>query len=127
MLVMPWPRGEVHLPAGVTRYRKMPTKTAERRRNIRCSAAYFAVLRDHRNRKELCRGRTADISESGVLVVVHDTDKIPQAGNVCVSITIPADPVAGTKRQVIYRCKIARRSVMGNMVGLGLEFLSKLA
>ena len=104
----------------------MSIRTAERRRSVRMSAAHSAVLRDNRNRTVLGRGRTANANENGVLLVVRNSDRIPQEGNVCVSLVIPADPVSGTKRQVIYRCRIAGRYEMGNMLGLGLVFLTKL-
>ena len=105
----------------------MNVRTAERRCSVRMPATHFAIIRDHRNRRELGRGRTADVNESGILVVVRSSEKIPTSGNVCVSLTVPADPAAGTKRQVIYTCRIVHREEMGNMVGLGLEFLTKLA
>ena len=76
----------------------MTVRTAERRQNTRSSAAYCAILRDHRNRAELGRGRTADISEGGVYVLVRSNSKIPEHGNLCVSLTVPADPTAGTMR-----------------------------
>jgi hypothetical protein len=105
----------------------MNVRTAERRRSVRMPANHFAIIRDHRNRHELGRGRTADINESGVLVMVHSSERIPESGNVCVSLTLPADPAVGTKRHVIYTCRIVHRKEMGNMIGLGLEFLTKLA
>jgi hypothetical protein len=105
----------------------MNVRTAECRRSVRMPASHFAIIRDHRNRRELGRGRTADINEGGVFIVVPSSEKIPESGNVCLSLTVPADPAAGTKRQVIYTCRIVHRKEMGNMVGLGLEFLRKLA
>jgi len=103
----------------------MSVRTAERRRSIRVVAAHPYVLRDRKNRV-LGRGRTANISETGGLTVVRHDPKIPETGQVIVDLTVPADPIAGTTRTVKYRCRIARRQEMGNMVGLGLEFLQKL-
>ncbi|NQU76946.1 MAG: PilZ domain-containing protein [Planctomycetes bacterium] len=105
----------------------MSARAAERRRSTRTPAVYFTVLRDGRNRKELASGRTANTSETGVMVLVRSNDKIPIDGKVCATLTLPADPAAGTKRQVVYECRIVRRLEMGNMLGLGLEFLTKLA
>ena len=105
----------------------MTVRTAERRRSVRAPSAHHATLHDNRNRTTLGRGRTANISENGVLLVLHNSERIPKTGNVCLSLIIPADPVLGTKRQVIYRCRIIRRQEMGNMLGLGLEFITKLA
>lgn len=90
------------------------------------AASYLATIRDARNRL-LARGRTANISETGVLVVVRRSGLIPETGEIIVDLLIPADPVAGTKREVSYRCRIARRQELANLIGLGLEFLEKVA
>lgn len=100
---------------------------AERRRSIRAATAYFTVLSDRNNRRVLAQGRTANISEEGILLVVRGSGRIPQEGRVCVTIRVPANPALGTTRQVVYRCRIVRRQELGNMLGLGLEFLTKLA
>ena len=105
----------------------MTVRTAERRRSTRAPNTYRATLHDGRNRSVLGRGRTANISENGVLLVLRSSDRIPETGNVCISLMIPADPIAGTTRQVVYRCRIVRRQEMGNMLGLGLEFITKLS
>ncbi len=105
----------------------MTVRTAERRRTVRTPTVYCATLCDKRNRTELARGRTSNISEGGVFVLFRASGRIPHDGMVCVDLTIPADPVAGTKRTVVYECQITHRQEMGNMVGLGLEFLTKLA
>lgn len=104
----------------------MATTTKERRRSVRMAAAYQAVILNHRMR-EIARGRTANISESGVLVLVRSTGRFPDTGQVYAELTIPADPAAGTKRQVVYLCRIVRRQQLGGMMGLGLEFLEKTA
>ena len=103
----------------------MSIRTAERRRSIRVAAAHPYVLRDRKNRV-IGRGRTSNISEAGVLTVVRDHPRIPDQGQVVLDLTVPADPIAGTTRTVKYRCRVVRRQTMGNMIGLGLEFLQKL-
>lgn len=105
----------------------MNVRTAERRHNVRLAASYAAVLRDHRNRAVLARGRTADISEHGVFLLLRPGDRLGESPSVCVTLTVPADPVAGTRRQVTYRCRVIHRLELGNRLGLGLEFISKLA
>jgi hypothetical protein len=77
--------------------------------------------------REIARGRTANISESGVLVLVRNTGRFPDSVEVFAELTIPADPAAGTLRNVTYRCRIVRRQELGAMMGLGLEFLEKTA
>ena len=103
----------------------MSIRTAERRRSVRAPVAHPYVLRDRKNRV-LARGRTANISENGVLTVVRQDPRLPEYGQVVLDLTIPADPIAGTTRTVKYRCRIVRRQELGNMLGLGLEFLQKL-
>jgi len=105
----------------------MNLRTAERRCSCRMAAAHSAVLSDRRDRTVLAMGRTANISENGILLVVRQSGRIPTDGEVCVRLTVPANPLTGDKRQVAYRCRIIRRQEMGNMLGLGLEFLKKLA
>lgn len=104
----------------------MSVRVADRRRDNRAAATHFAVLSDRRNRTVLARGRTANISENGILLVLRRNSKIPESGEVCARITIPGNPAVGTSREVIYRCRIVRRQELGNMLGLGLEFLTKL-
>ena len=103
----------------------MATRTAERRRSTRMSACYIAIIRH--GRRVLARGRTADISEAGVMVVARASRPMPANGCVFVDLIVPADPLAGTKCQVTYLCRVARQAELGNMVGLGLEFVQKQA
>jgi c-di-GMP-binding flagellar brake protein YcgR len=100
---------------------------AERRVNVRMAAAHSAILVDRRNRRILTMGRTANISENGILLVVRQSHRVPAEGEVCVRLTVPHNPLIGDKREVTYRCRIVRRQEMGNMLGLGLQFLKKLA
>jgi hypothetical protein len=100
---------------------------AERRISVRMAAAYSAVLIDRRNRTILTMGRTANISENGILLVVRLSHRVPVEGEVCVRLTVPSNPLTGDKREVTYLCRIIRRQEMGNMLGLGLQFLKKIA
>lgn len=105
----------------------MTVRTTERRRSVRMAASFPATIRNFRNRI-VARGRTTDISEGGVFVVVHRNRYIPESGGEAfVDLIIPADPLAGTKREVTYRCKITRRQDLANMLGLGLQFIEKIA
>lgn len=105
----------------------MTVRTTERRHSVRMAASYLATIRSTKNRV-LARGRTANISEGGVLVVVRRSRSLPANGEqVVVDLLIPADPIAGTKREVTYRCRIIRRQELANLMGLGLEFLEKVA
>ncbi len=102
----------------------MTVRLAERRRSIRSMAAYAALLVDPRGRV-LARGRTANISEHGLFVIVNTPDP-PKEGKVAiVEITIPS--LAAGTRTVVYSCRIVRRQELGQLVGLGMEFREKLA
>ncbi len=103
----------------------MTVRTAERRRNSRLPAAFRSILRDRRGRI-LAKGRTANISENGVFIMLSRAVSAALHDTVSVEMTVPADPIAGTRRLVNYRCRIVRRQEMGNMVGLGLTFVKKL-
>lgn len=108
----------------------MFTRVAERRRHLRIAAAYPAVVRDRRGRA-LARGRTANISESGVLVIVNLRPLPAVNQEFIIDLTVPAVSAARTRwpatRQVSYRCRAARVQTLGHLAGLGLEFLEKLA
>jgi len=103
----------------------MTVRTDERRISTRLPAGHQVAFRDTRGRV-IGRGRTANISEGGIMVIVRRSHSIPQNGSVVAEVTVPANPATGTKRRVRYRCRIARRLVLGNMLGLGLEFIEKI-
>jgi hypothetical protein len=104
-------------------------QTAERRRCRRVAAAH-AVDLFTRRRGLIAHGRTANISETGVFVIVDGRSAIPRGGEVCITICIPASSTSCGRRDqfrtVSYTCRIARVQALGNLLGLGLEFLSKL-
>ena len=103
----------------------MTVRTAERRRNSRLPAAFPTVIRDRRG-KLLAKGRTANISENGVCIMIRRAAGVAIHDTVTIAMTVPADPIAGTRRLVNYRCRVVRRQEMGNVVGLGLTFIEKL-
>lgn len=108
----------------------MAVQTAERRQSTRVAAAYQAVLRTRRG-KLLARGRTADISENGVFVVGRFPRGTPTVGEAVIELQIPDAATARGKRRpdrtVRFRCRIVRTAPMGDLLGVGIEFLEKLA
>lgn len=74
----------------------------------------------------LVRGRTANISDSGVSVVADARRNVPIDGDILVEITEPADPYArkGEDHCRIHRYagRVARTQQLGNLMGLGIEF-----
>ncbi len=103
----------------------MTVRTAERRRHVRVAASYGAVLHNGR-RRVLARGRTVNISENGVFVVVRGRPRLAEVGEVFADLVIPADPVVGTTREVQYRCRVVRTVDLADMTGVGLELIEKL-
>jgi len=105
----------------------MSVRVSERRRSVRVLAAYPTVLTDERGRT-LARGRTANISEHGLFVVVSGRVPSPAGGSVVARISVPATAERGSNtRTVIYDCRIVRRQALGQLLGLGVEFRKKLA
>jgi hypothetical protein len=79
----------------------------------------------------LVRGRTANISDSGVSVVADARRNVPAEGDILLEITQPPDPYArrGQDHCRIYRYagRVARTQQLGNLVGLGIEFTRKVS
>jgi hypothetical protein len=102
----------------------MTVRVAEKRRSVRIPAAYPTLLADPGGRF-LARGRTANISEHGLFVIVSTPTPPPDGEAVIIEVTVPA-PNDDT-RTVVYTCRIVRRQAVGHLVGLGVEFAKKLA
>lgn len=111
---------------------KAPTDAAivERRRMARVSVAYPVTLLDSRGRV-LARGRTTDISQDGVLAVVVAASGQINAERVILEVTVPKTRPRHTNRQpgrrISYLAKVVRQEPLGQMIGLALEFVEKLA
>jgi hypothetical protein len=102
----------------------MTVRVGERRRSIRLPAAYPTLLAEPGGRV-LARGRTANISEHGLFLIVSSPTLPPQGHTLIVEITVPApnDDV----RTISYSCRIVRRQAVGQLVGLGVEFARETA
>ena len=107
----------------------MTVRTSERRLCTRVAAAYPVVLTDERGRL-VGRGRTANISEGGVLVILRCNRAQHEQAVLIAELTIPGmrdiDTRSAGTRQVRYRCRVVRQQRMGSLSGLGLEFLQKM-
>jgi len=106
----------------------MSTLTAERRRNLRLPAAHVVTIFDNRG-NVIARARTVNISEAGVFVLVNLQRALPPSGQVRLEIVLPAGCDAWRRdrtRTVMYLCRIVRTQSVGQMKGLGLEFMKKL-
>ena len=102
----------------------MTVRVGERRRSIRLPAAYPTLLAEPDGRV-LARGRTANISEHGLFLIISSPTLPPQGHTLVVEITVPApnDDV----RTISYSCRIVRRQEVGQLVGLGVEFARETA
>ena len=104
----------------------MPVRAVEKRLSLRISAAYpVSVCR--KDKTFLAKGRTANISENGLLAVVRGC-QLP--AEVLVEITLPSQSGSNRTRNqtrtVLYRARIVRQQVLGNLLGLGVELLEKV-
>ena len=107
----------------------MSVRTGDNRLSMRGSSAHFAVVRDTRG-KVLANGRTANISEKGVFVVARLAGPAVKGQQVVVQMTLPNAAVKRGKRRltrtVTYRCRVTRIEEMGDLTGLGAEFIEKV-
>ncbi len=109
----------------------MATVTTERRASIRAAAAYSVTLCDRRGRF-LARGRTVNISECGMYAMFSPLRSNTPPQQVQVQVSIPdcsatCRPGQAAFRTVIYHSRVTRWELIGQMIGLGIEFVRKLA
>ena len=100
----------------------MSRERPERRRHLRAAAAHKARIVNARG-EELAHGRTANVSETGAMIIVDGRSGLDLAEELIAELHVPAD---GGRRVVRYRCRIARTQRLGQLLGLGLEFVEKL-
>ncbi len=91
-------------------------------------AAYPAQVAD-RAGKLISHGRTTNISESGMLVICNQPVRKNFPTEVTLTVMVPGtsekDVLHNSKRAVRYLCRVARIRKLGQLVGLGLEFVEK--
>lgn len=107
----------------------MTVRTSERRLSTRIAAAYAVRLCDARGR-QVASGRTANVSESGLFALLRYGKDLPENMSPLAEVTVPSHSAAaaarGSTRVVCYRCRIIRQSRLGNLLGVGLEFVEKM-
>lgn len=106
----------------------MANVVTERRRSVRSPAAYPVAVYDRRG-KALARGRTANISESGVVAIVSLRQPLAIDARVILELSIPSASALKRReaRIVAYLCRVARRQSVGHLTALGVEFVEKLS
>ncbi len=105
----------------------MTTHEKERRRSPRVPAAYPVAITDRRG-SLIAKGRTVDISEGGVGVIVNTSKPLKQDATVFIELSLPSlsNDRHSHGRKVNYRCRVAYTRSLGQLTGCGLEFLEKL-
>lgn len=107
----------------------MTVRTAEKRSGIRSAASYPAVVAD-RHGRIIARGRTANISAGGVFIIGRYHGQFA-CERVQIILTVPSASSNPSRpqatRTVIYNCRVVRTQNLGHLLGLGLQFLEKLA
>lgn len=102
--------------------------TTDLRQAIRMPAAYPVAV--YRRGRLLARGRTANASPDGVFIVIDTLADLSPGGQVVLELRLPsASPsVKGPRcgRTVVYLCRIVHARPMGQLAGLGLQFVKKL-
>ncbi|MFP4054598.1 MAG: PilZ domain-containing protein [Phycisphaerae bacterium] len=94
------------------------------RSSSRTSAAHPVVVCDRRGRK-ICSARTANISATGVMIVTRWRRELLPSKKLIIEVTLPAHAPGGS-RVVSYLARVARVQEIGQLVGVGVEFLDKL-
>lgn len=106
----------------------MANVLTDRRDGIRMAAAYPVRIIDRRGRLLVC-GRTANISENGVYAIFNRRT-MPDNGLIELEIEVPAvsgKPGRGDAQRIVrYSARIVRDQTVGQMMGLGIQFVRKL-
>ena len=109
---------------------EMKALIADRRRNTRTPKSFHAVIRDRRG-CILLRGRTTNISEDGVFIVGPATNGHPAQEDLIVELDIPTTNPRrdgkGGLRRVQYLTRVVRMQTLGHLIGVGLEFVERIA
>ena len=107
----------------------MAIRVAEGRANHRAAAAHPIVVRDL-DGGLLARGRTSNISETGVFLIAQTNwlAEVDQEVHIC--LTLPATRKAqrrDERRAVVYTARVVRLRMLGHMLGVGLELQDKIS
>jgi len=105
----------------------MARKVGQRRRGQRAGTSAPTILRDSA-RRFVTRCTATNISETGVFLMVRAQPDLPREGEVFVEIALPEGKGRDAiRRTAVYCCRIVRTQQIGQLVGLGMEFVQKLA
>jgi len=105
------------------------TRISERRKNQRTLAVYPAAILDN-DGYVLARGRTSNMSERGVFVIADGQWRPQLDAKVILMLELPAAPTPrkpDKTRTVAYRARVVRTQEVGQLIGVGLELMEKVA
>jgi hypothetical protein len=106
----------------------MTVMVRERRGSLRVAAAYPVVVRGRRGRI-IAKGRTANISQSGIYVILPPRNEITPDASFNLELSLPgmdARGRLGANRTVNYRGRVVRVDQLGQLLGTGIELVRKL-
>ena len=107
----------------------MSTRTSERRKNQRTLAVYPVAILDE-DGYVLASGRTSNISAHGVFVIGDGQWRPQLNAMVMLMLELPAAPTPRKRdkmRTVAYRARVVRTQEVGQLLGIGLELMQKVA
>ena len=104
----------------------MSVRTVERRRNRRMAGVYPAVIYDEAG-SVIGRGRTGNLSESGAFIITRRRKGLLKAGTMFVEMAVPSAAKTHGRRNIVrtvrLACRLVRTQVLGQLLGLGIEFI----
>jgi hypothetical protein len=100
----------------------------DQRQGVRSNSAYAIRIKDMDGRV-LGKGRTANVSENGLLVLVDTPEDMEVGQQVLLDMVLPG--VTGATRHdvartVTYQARVANVRYIGHMLGMGLELVKKV-
>jgi hypothetical protein len=107
----------------------MTVMVRERRGTLRIAAAYPVVIRDRRGRV-IAKGRTANISQSGIYLILPARNEIKPGASFNLELSLPGVDSRGrlgANRTVNYRGRVVRTDTLGQLLGVGIELVRKLS
>jgi len=107
----------------------MSTRVAERRRSQRSPAVHPAAILDE-DGYVLASGRTSNMSEGGVFMIGDGQWRPQLNAKVILMLELPAAPTPRKPhktRTVAYRVRVVRTQEVGQLLGVGLELMEKVA
>jgi len=106
---------------------EQPTKARDRRREERIGTSAPAVIRDSQQRL-IARCVATNVCSNGVFLMTRDAPGLPRAGQIYLEMELPVGSVPpAVESRTLHLCRIVRVKQLGELVGMGVELLERLA